>query len=241
MTTRNVLTYGNTKTAKGEASGYLTGILHLAPGALSGAQVCPKASDGCLAACLNTAGRGRFDKIQQARIAKTRWLFDDQSSFMVALVKSIGATVRKAEREGMTPCIRLNGTSDLPFEKFKCVRDGVEYRNPMEAFPDVQFYDYTKIPARALKWARGDMPANYHVTFSASESNDDASRMVAMSGGNVAVVFDQIPTAYYGRSVVDGDNSDLRFLDPVGVIVGLKAKGDAKLDDSGFVKRVAVA
>jgi len=111
----------------------------------------------------------------------------------------------------------------------------------MEAFPDVQFYDYTKIPARALKWARGDMPANYHVTFSASESNDDASRMVAMSGGNVAVVFDQIPTSYYGRSVVDGDNSDLRFLDPVGVIVGLKAKGDAKRDDSGFVKRVAVA
>jgi len=241
MATRNVLTYGNTKTAKGEASGYLTGILHLAPGALSGAQVCPKASAGCLAACLNTAGRGRFDKIQQARIAKTRWLFDDRSSFMAALVKSIGATVRKAKREGMTPCIRLNGTSDLPWEKFKCVRDGVEYRNPMEAFPDVQFYDYTKIPARALKWARGDMPSNYHVTFSASESNDDASRMVAMAGGNVAVVFDQIPAAYYGRSVVDGDNSDLRFLDPVGVIVGLKAKGDAKLDNSGFVKRVAVA
>jgi len=241
MATRNVLTYGNTKTAKGEASGYLTGILHLAPGALSGAQVCPKASAGCLAACLNTAGRGRFDKIQQARIAKTRWLFDDRSSFMEALVKSVGATVRKAQREGMIPCIRLNGTSDLPWEKFKCVRDGVEYRNPMEAFPDVQFYDYTKIPARALKWARGDMPSNYHVTFSASESNDDQSRMVAMAGGNVAVVFDQIPTAYYGRSVVDGDNSDLRFLDPVGVIVGLKAKGDAKLDDSGFVKRVAAA
>jgi hypothetical protein len=160
---------------------------------------------------------------------------------MQALVKSIEATIRKAEREDMTPCIRLNGTSDLPWEKFKCVRDGIEYRNPMEAFPDVQFYDYTKIPARALKWVRGDMPANYHVTFSASESNDDASRMVAMAGGNVAVVFDQIPADYYGRNVVDGDDSDLRFLDPVGVIVGLKAKGEAKRDDSGFVKRVAVA
>jgi len=246
MTTRNVLTYGNTKTAKGEASGYLTGILHLAPGDLSGAQVCPKASAGCLAACLNTAGRGRpntpiGDSIQKARIAKTRWLFDDRSSFMQALVWSIGATVRKAKREGMTPCIRLNGTSDLPFEKFKCVRDGIEYRNPMEAFPDVQFYDYTKIPARALKWARGDMPSNYHVTFSASESNDDASRMVAMAGGNVAVVFDAIPAAYYGRKVIDGVSTDLRFLDPVGVIVGLEAKGEAKHDDSGFVKRVAVA
>ena len=241
MATRNLLTYGNTKTAKGEASGYLTGILHLAPGNLAGVQVCPKASAGCLAACLNTAGRGRFDKIQKARINKTRWLFDDRKGFMAALVKSIEATIRKAEREGMTPCIRLNGTSDLPWEKFKCERDGIEYPNPMEAFPNVQFYDYTKIAARALKWARGDMPGNYHVTFSASESNDDKARMVALAGGNVAVVFDRLPTVYHCRKVVDGDNSDLRFLDPVGVVVGLKAKGDAKKDQSGFVKRVEVA
>ena len=239
MTTRNVLTYGNTKTAKGEASGYLTGILHLAPGAISGAQVCPKASAGCLAACLNTAGRGRFDSIQQARIKKTRWLFDDRSGFMAALVKSIEATVRKAQREGLIPTIRLNGTSDLPWEKFKCVRDGVEYRNPMEAFPDVQFYDYTKIPARAIKWADGQMPSNYHVTFSASEDNESACRMVSMAGGNVAVVFDTIPDAWYGRVVVDGDKTDLRFLDPAGVVVGLKAKGSAKTDSSGFVRKVA--
>jgi len=239
MTTRNVLTYGNTKTAKGEASGYLTGILHLAPGDIAGAQVCPKASEGCLAACLNTAGRGRFDKIQQARINKTRWLFDDRSGFMAALVKSITATVRKAQREGLTPTIRLNGTSDLPWEKFKCVRDGVEYRSPMHAFPEVQFYDYTKIPARAIKWAEGRMPSNYHVTFSASEDNESACRMVSMAGGNVAVVFDQIPGDWYGRKVVNGDETDLRFLDPAGVVVGLKAKGEAKHDNSGFVRKVA--
>jgi len=239
MTTRNVLTYGNTKTAKGEASGYLTGILHLAPGDIAGAQVCPKASEGCLAACLNTAGRGRFDKIQQARINKTRWLFDDRSGFMAALVKSITATVRKAQREGLTPTIRLNGTSDLPWEKFKCVRDGVEYRSPMHAFPEVQFYDYTKIPARAIKWAEGRMPSNYHVTFSASEDNESACRMVSMAGGNVAVVFDQIPGDWYGRKVVNGDETDLRFLDPMGVVVGLKAKGEAKHDNSGFVRKVA--
>jgi len=239
MTTRNVLTYGNTKTAKGEASGYLTGILHLAPGDIAGTQVCPKASEGCLAARLNTAGRGRFDKIQQARINKTRWLFDDRSGFMHALVKSITATVRKAEREGLTPTIRLNGTSDLPWEKFKCVRDGVEYRSPMHAFPEVQFYDYTKIPARAIKWAEGRMPSNYHVTFSASEDNESACRMVSMSGGNVAVVFDHIPGDWYGRKVVNGDETDLRFLDPVGVVVGLKAKGEAKHDKSGFVRKVA--
>ena len=239
MATRNLLTYGNTKTAKGEASGYLTGILHLAPGALSGAQVCPKASAGCLAACLNTAGRGRFDNIQQARINKTRWLFDDRAGFMSSLVWSIEALIRKAKREGLTPCVRLNGTSDLPWEKFKCVRDGVEYRNTMEAFPEIQFYDYTKIPQRAIKWANGGMPGNYHVTFSASESNDTSVRMVSMAGGNVAVVFDQLPNAYLGRVVVDGDKTDLRFLDPCGVVVGLKAKGEAKGDISGFVKRVA--
>jgi len=139
----------------------------------------------------------------------------------------------------LIPTIRLNGTSDLPWEKFKCVRDGVEYRNPMEAFPEVQFYDYTKIPARAIKWADGQMPSNYHVTFSASEDNESACRMVSMAGGNVAVVFDTIPDAWYGRVVVDGDKTDLRFLDPAGVVVGLKAKGSAKTDSSGFVRKVA--
>lgn len=239
MTNRNVLSIGNTKTAKGEKAGYLTGILHLAPGALSGHQVCSMASTGCLAACLNTAGRGRFDKIQQARIAKTRWLFDDRAGFMAALVWSIEALIRKGNREGLTPVVRLNGTSDLPWEKFRCVRGGVEFRNAFEAFPEIQFYDYTKIPARALKWAAGNMPANYHVTFSASESNDVAVRQVASSGGNVAVVFDGMPAEYAGRPVVDGDDTDLRFLDPKGVVVGLKAKGEAKRDTSGFVKRVA--
>jgi len=239
MATRNVLTYGNTKTAKGEASGYLTGILHLAPGKLAGIEVCPMASAGCLAACLNTAGRGWVDKIQQARINKTRWLFDDRKGFMQALVWSIEATIRKAEREGMVPTIRLNGTSDLPWEKFKCIRNGVEYRNPMAAFPEVQFYDYTKIPARAIKWAERRMPTNYHVTFSASEDNESACRMVSMAGGNVAVVFDTIPDNWYGRKVVNGDETDLRFLDPAGVVVGLKAKGEAKHDNSGFVRKVA--
>ena len=239
MGNRNILSIGNTKTAKGESKGYMTGILHLAPGALSGVQVCPMASEGCLAACLNTAGRGRFDKIQQARINKTRWLFDDRRGFMRALVWSIKATMRKAAREGMTPVFRLNGTSDLPWEKFKCEVDGVEYRNVMEAFPHVHFYDYTKIPARAIKWAEGRMPSNYHVTFSASEDNESACRMVSMAGGNVAVVFDQIPGDWYGRKVVNGDETDLRFLDPAGVVVGLKAKGEAKHDKSGFVRKVA--
>lgn len=239
MTNRNILSIGNTKTAKGESKGYMTGILHLAPGNISGIQVCPKASAGCLAACLNTAGRGRFDKIQQARINKTRWLFDDRAGFMRALVWSIEALIRKAEREGMIPVVRLNGTSDLPFEKFRCERNGVEYRNPMEAFPEIQFYDYTKIAQRAIKWADGNMPTNYHLTFSAAENNDSACRMVSMAGGNVAVVFDHIPADWYGRKVVNGDETDLRFLDPAGVVVGLKAKGEAKKDNSGFVRKVA--
>lgn len=220
-----LLTIGNTKTTKGEAKGYLTFIMHLAPSTLSGYNTCPMASAGCASACLNTAGRGRFTATQEARIRKTRWFFEDRDSFMAQLVKDIQAAIRKANRENMTPVFRLNGTSDIRWETV-----AVEgFRNVMEMFPSQTFYDYTKLTNRR------DIPANYHLTFSRSEMNEiDALRMLTEQGMNVAVVFDTLPEKWAGVKVIDGTETDLRFLDEKCVIVGLVAKGKAKKDTSGF-------
>ena len=215
-----VLTVGNTKTVKGEKLGYMTFILHFAPATLSGYQVCPGASEGCTDACLNTSGRGRFASIQAARIRKTKWFFEDRVSFMDALVKDIHAAIRKAERENMIPVFRLNGTSDIRWET---VQVG-GFRNVMEMFPTMQFYDYTKLPNRR------NLPSNYHLTFSRSESNEH----IIPNDMNVAVVFDTLPETFMGRKGIDGTDTDLRFLDPQGVVVGLVAKGKAKKDNSGF-------
>jgi hypothetical protein len=215
-----LLTLGNTKTVKGEAMGYQTYIMHLAPSTLSGYQTCPMASEGCALACLNTAGRGRFTAIQEARIRKTRWFFENRETFMIQLVKDIAAAIRKANREGMTPVFRLNGTSDIRWETVAVLG----YRNVMELFPQVQFYDYTKLPNRR------NLPSNYHLTFSRSESNEH----LIPQDMNVAVVFDSLPDVWMGRKVIDGTETDLRFLDEQNVVVGLLAKGKAKKDTSGF-------
>jgi len=227
-----LLTIGNTKTVKGESLGYMTFILHLAPSTLSGYNTCPMASFGCTMACLNTAGRGRFTATQEARIRKTQWFFEDRDSFMQQLVDDILAAIRKADREGMIPVFRLNGTSDIRWETVQVWdenKDGIIwYNNIMEMFPTVQFYDYTKLPNRR------NVPSNYHLTFSRSESNDSYVRTAIERGMNVAVVFDVLPETYMGLKVIDGTETDLRFLDEKNVIVGLIAKGEAKVDDSGF-------
>lgn len=224
-----LLTVGNTKTVKGESLGYMTFIMHLAPSTLSGYNTCPMASVGCALACLNTSGRGRFASIQEARIRKTIWFFENRKTFMVQLVKDIQAAIRKANREGFVPTFRLNGTSDIRWETVPV--DG--FRNIMEMFPTVQFYDYTKLTNRR------NIPANYHLTFSRSEMNEaDAVRMLSM-GMNVAVVFDVLPETWAGVKVIDGTETDLRFLDEKNVVVGLVAKGEAKVDDSGFVVEYA--
>ena len=240
----------NYKTAKGQKQGYMTGILYLAPANLSGFEVCPQRSPGCTAACLNTAGRGGMNCVQLSRLNKTLWYFDDRDGFMWQLIKDIEALVRKAKREGFTPVVRLNGTSDIPWERVTV--PGAD--NIMGRFPDVQFYDYTKITKRALAHARGDMPSNYHLTFSMTEANDADCREVIEEGGNVAAVFAEIPSTfqvgtwdhYTIAPVVDGDESDLRFNDSypqgmrslvrTGVVIGLKAKGKARKDTSGFVR-----
>ena len=222
-----LLSTGNPKLMKGEKKGYLSFVLHLAPAKLSGYNTCPMASAGCALACLNTAGRGGMFKkgettnaIQKARIRKTVQFFENRDTFMGELVKDITLGMKQAERKGMIPVFRLNGTSDIRWET---VAVG-GFRNVMEMFPTVQFYDYTKIANRR------DLPANYHLTFSRSESNE----ATIPADMNVAVVFDVLPDTFLGRPVVNGDDTDLRFLDPVGVVVGLKAKGKGKKDTSGF-------
>lgn len=226
-----LLTIGNTKTVKGEAMGYLTFIMHLAPSTLSGYNTCPQASKGCAAACLNTAGRGRFTATQEARIRKTKWFFEDRPTFMAQLVKDIQAAIRKADREGFTPVFRLNGTSDIRWET---VAVG-GFRNIMEMFSSQVFYDYTKLQNRV------NLPSNYHLTFSRSEENYTAVDMMMGAGYNTAIVFDNLPAVYNGYKVIDGTETDLRFLDPKGVIVGLLAKGKAKKDMSGFTVQIGRA
>lgn len=230
----------NYKTAKGQAKGYMTGILYLAPADLSGYEVCPMRSAGCTAACLNTAGRGGMNSVQKSRLNKTLWYFDDREGFMAQLVKDIEGLVRKAEREGFTPCVRLNGTSDIPWERVKVGKYHLNM-SIMELFPNVQFYDYTKITKRAIAHAKGEMPANYHITFSLTECNDDDAASVISHGGNVAAVYKEYPGSIAQIGDVcaytrNGDETDLRFLDPDGVIVYLYAKGKARKDTSGFVR-----
>lgn len=230
-----LLTAGNPKTVKGMAKGFLSFILHLAPSNLSGYNVCPMASAGCILGCLNTAGRGGFDpRIPKARIRKTVQFMEQRDTFMAQLVKDIRSGIRSAARKGLTPVFRLNGTSDIRWETVPVTVDGVVYPNIMTAFDTVQFYDYTKIANRR------NLPPNYHLTFSRSESNEAVIPTVEY---NTAVVFSTrkgvgLPDTYLGMTVVDGDDTDLRFLDPSNVIIGLRAKGKAKKDTSGFVVKV---
>ena len=244
-----LLSTANPKIQKGTKLGYLSFILHLAPADLSGHETCPKRTAGCTASCLNTAGRGGMFKrgettnmIQRARIRKTKYFFEDRDAFMLDLYRDIKKAIAFAEKQGLTPVFRLNGTSDLSWEKYSITqpadptadsfmgRWGWTVPNIFSAFPAVQFYDYTKVLGRKIK----GIP-NYHLTFSRAESNaSDVPKAVAQ-GMNVTVVYDEIP-----QDVFSADETDLRFLDPKVGIIGLKAKGRAKKDTTGFVIRTKI-
>lgn len=215
----------NAKTIKGQSQGYLTGILYLAPANLSGRQVCAHRSKGCEIACLYSAGRGAFNNVQSARMRKTLSFFKDKNSFVADLKADIASLVKKAKKAGMSPCVRLNGTSDIPWHNFDI----------MQSFPDVPFYDYTPNKTRMIEYLDGKLPKNYSLTFSRKEDNESACDEIMARGGNIAAVFKEAPDTWKGKPTYNGDESDLRFLDPRGVIVALKAKGKAKKDTSGFV------
>jgi hypothetical protein len=221
-----LLTRANAKIVKGERRGFVTFILHLAPAKLSGYEVCGGSSPECRRLCLNISGRGKFDATQQARIKKTKWFFEDRNSFMAQLVKDISAAIRYGMRNNLVVCIRLNGTSDIPWESIRCGN----FENIMERYPFVQFYDYTKLLGRT-------MPSNYHLTFSLSETNQDKAKIAMAQGMNIAVVFDHIPLMWQGMPVISGDEDDLRFLDPQNHVIGLQAKGAAVNSQSIFIQR----
>ena len=216
----------NAKTVKGQKKGYKTGILYLAPSTQSGFNVCPQASQGCKKACLFTAGRGAFNNVQQGRINKTRWFIQERETFIDQLDKEIIKHIKNSEKNGFIPCVRLNGTSDIPWENYGII----------QKFPMVQFYDYTKVYKRALKFVQKEMPKNYHLTYSLNEDNKAHAFEILRKGGNISAVFRKdLPKKYNGFKVIDADETDLRFTDNKNVICGLKAKGQAKTDYSGFV------
>ena len=231
----------NAKTVKGQKYGYLTGILYMAPSNLSGVNLCPMAKIAqCEEACLYTAGRGAFNNVQQARLRKADWFNTDKQSFMIQLFKDIEALQRKAKKLGLTPLVRLNGTTDIRFESIKFSLLGeLSQFTIFEYFPNVQFYDYTKISNRK------DIPVNYDLTFSYSGVKAFSSHVLKAIAKRmrIAVVFQSkktIPNKFLGMPVVDGDDSDIRVNDPHGCIVALYAKGKARKDTTGFVVRFPV-
>ena len=225
----------NAKTIKGEKIGFYTGILYLAPSDLSGHQVCPMAKLAkCDIACLNTSGRGAFNSIQSARINKTKYFFTYRNEFMINLCKDIEKGIKKAKLLNQELLIRLNGTSDIRFENIDFTYKDIHYNNIMEAFPNVQFYDYTKIPNRI------NLPSNYDLTFSYSNAITfhKYNEIAFKNKQRIAVVFryvNDIPMTFKGLNVIGGDNSDVRHIEDNNVIVALYAKGKGKKDNSGFV------
>lgn len=220
----------NAKTIKSDLAGeYLTAIMYLSPAdSVHGINVCAMAKlAACINGCLHYAGRAQiFPAIHAARIRKTEWFRDDPVGFVDQMARDITSALRKANKMGVKLAVRPNGTSDIAWENMR----GSNGLTLMDQFPDVQFYDYTKLPNRKT-------PANYHLTVSYSEANKAYADKVKQTRHNIAVVFrtKQLPTEYLGRKVINGDQTDLRFLDPAGVVVGLYAKGTAKKDYSGFV------
>jgi hypothetical protein len=245
LTTFKLLSHpqDNPKVAKNYNRGVLTAPLHLAPYNLSGYQVCPMASKGCAAACLHTAGNPAFMEAKnKGRIRKTKLFFEDRETFMRDLVKDIEKLDADAVRVYFSTGVRLNATSDVPWETIKVTHEGITYDNIMKMFPQVIFYDYTK------RHNRKNLPQNYHLTFSLSEDNEDKAEQMLLKGMNVAVVFSgkEFPKEYtLGNTkvpVVSGDEHDFRPADPRGTpgyIIALKAKGKARKDTSGFVRHTA--
>ena len=204
----------------------LTAILYLSPHKLAGhGNVCPHATDGCVQTCLYTAGRGKFSTVQQARIRKTKLFFEDNAQFKIDLSNDIAMFNKYCSDNKLTGYVRLNGTSDIDWQKIK-IKDKTVY----ELYPSIRFYDYTKDIKRKSKFD------NYHLTFSYNEKVTITEvKNKLKENVNVAVVFDEVPSIWKGLKVVNGDLSDLRPKDESNVIVGLKAKGLARTIKTDFV------
>lgn len=209
--------------------GYLSAIQYLVPhkAAGLGTNLCPAASPGCIAACLFTAGRGVFKKVHAARQYRTELFVNNRAEYIKLLYKELEKFNDSCHNKGEAACVRLNGTSDIQWEKV--------IPSLFDDFPDIQFYDYTKIHKRMLRFCNGELPENYHLTFSRSESNEDKCLEVLDAGGNVAIVWNNPAKKWNGYKTFDMDKTDLRFLDPINAVGYLTAKGKARKDTTGFV------
>lgn len=242
MLFRHFFSLDSAKAIKARGYGYLNAINYMAPASTAGVgNLCPHASAGCLALCLGWySGQAGMVKDQErdtnsvraSRVAKAQLFMHDRATFIHEMRKGMHAADCAAIRAGLKLCIRLNGATDIAWERVA--------PQLFEEYRHAQFVDYTKSIKRALAHARGELPSNYHLTFSRSEANEADCRRVLEAGGNVAVVFaGAFPALYLDREVVSGDDHDLRHLDPKGgFIIALSPKGlKAKRDASGFVVR----
>lgn len=229
---KNLLSKGstNSKTAKNEIK---TFILYLAPHNLNnkGVTLCKDASKGCIESCLYSAGRGKFSNVQSSRINKANYFVTDKKVFLTQLLKEIRKEIKKASDKNEKIAFRLNGTSDIDF--LYLLDKNFGFNIDLLTYDKVYFYDYTKSLPRAKRYQNY---RNYTLTFSKSETNEKQVNEALNLGINVAAVFkDNLPQTYKGIKVVDGDSSDLEMLKFKNVILGLKAKGEAKKDTTGFV------
>jgi len=226
---KNLMSKGDTnaKTIKNDLE---TFILYLAPYNLSGFNVCPFASKGCISGCLNTAGMGIFSNVQLSRINKSKFWGFNREGFYIQLANELLKIHDKAVKKDIKIAIRLNGTSDIDHLDLLVRYSGINFLDPF--YNNLLFYDYTKNYNHIKKY----LGTNYKLTFSRSEVNDLDSYRILKDGGNVAVVFkNELPQYWNGFEVINGDDTDLRYFDPSNVVIGLKAKGKAKKDLSGFV------
>jgi len=235
---KRFLSMDNPKAIKAVGYGYLNAINYMAPHKSGGKfNLCSHASLGCIMLCLGEhSGQAAMSEVvRDSRKRKAAYFMTERKAFMVEFVAHIEKAQAQAHEEGLKLVVRPNGSTDIPFEGVACERNGKAFRNLMTAFPDVQFVDYTKNPNRFKK----PLPSNYHLTFSRSETNEAYCDALLSNGFNVAAVFSgPFPDTYLNREVINGDEHDLRHLDPKGVIIGLTPKGSkAKKDKSGFVVR----
>jgi hypothetical protein len=228
---KTILGESSAKTIKGQKIGFLTAILYLVPSE----KLCPHAKlAGCFDACLKSSGRGAFDSVQLARQSKTDFFHFNQRAFMLSMCADVWTHARRAHRLGLTPLVRPNGTSDIPWENIL-----IDGRTIFQIFPEVQFYDYTKHPGRNLE---GKTAGNYDLTYSFSAITPKPISIKGLlnpANKRTAVVFMKqadIPKSFRGWPVVDGDDTDVRHIEPAGVVVALYAKGKGKRDAGGFVQ-----
>jgi len=223
------------KTNSDSESKFVVKTLQLAPHKVAGKNsICPDSTPGCRRSCIYLAGHGRFAKTQSARMLRTQMYHKYPSSFLYKLDDELNKFEKSANKKGKSPCVRLNCYSDIPWETLT-VRDN---KNIFDLHPKIQFYDYTKSKQRMLNFIDGQLPSNYYLVFSRSEANESECKEILERGGNVAAVFQEVPSTWLDAKVVDGDSSDLRFLEgKQGIVIGLYEKGIGKQDPTGFVIR----